>query len=175
MVIFTHFHVSSRRGPIRVSASLASSSTRRGIPALAERDGKRVEEILKRQIQEGLKEVSPRHFPDLVVAYEPLWAIGTGRTAKPEQAQRTHAFIRSVVALISDHSTAEQVRIQYGGSVKPENPEELSRQPDIDGALVGGASLDARSFAQIIRKAVGQRLATEPPSTSAGARSHSKP
>jgi len=121
---------------------------------LTERDGKRVEEVLKRQIQEGLKEVSPRHFPDLVVAYEPLWAIGTGRTATPEQAQRTHAFIRSVVALVSDHSTAEQVRIQYGGSVKPENAEELLRQPDIDGALVGGASLDARSFAQIIRRAV---------------------
>jgi triosephosphate isomerase len=81
---------------------------------LTERDGQRVEEVLKRQIQEGLKEVNPRHFPDLVVAYEPLWAIGTGRTATPEQAQRTHAFIRSVIALVSDHSAAEQVRIQYG-------------------------------------------------------------
>jgi triosephosphate isomerase len=121
---------------------------------LAERNDERVEEVLKRQIQEGLKGVNSRHFHDLVIAYEPLWAIGTGRTATPEEAQEAHAFIRSVIASVSDPSTAARLRIQYGGSVKPENAEELLRQQDIDGALVGGASLDARSFAQIIRSAV---------------------
>ena len=121
---------------------------------LAERDDKRVEEILKRQIHEGLKGVNSKQFHDLVIAYEPLWAIGTGRTAAPEQAEQAHAFIRSVIASVSDDPTAAQIRIQYGGSVKPENAEELLRQQDIDGALVGGASLDARNFARIIRSAV---------------------
>ncbi len=121
---------------------------------LAERDGQRAEEVLKRQIQEGLKGVNSRQFHDLVIAYEPLWAIGTGRTATPEQAEEAHGFIRSVIASVSDHPTAAQIRIQYGGSVKPENAEELLRQQDIDGALVGGASLDARNFARIIRGAV---------------------
>jgi len=121
---------------------------------LAERDSKRVEEVLKRQIQEGLNGVNSNQFQDLVIAYEPLWAIGTGRTATPEQAQEAHVFIRSVIASISEHPIAAEIRIQYGGSVKPENAEELLRQPDIDGALVGGASLDPRSFAQIIRSAV---------------------
>ena len=87
----------------------------------------------------------------MVIAYEPVWAIGTGRTATSAQAQEAHAFIRSVVASVFDLTTAEGVRIQYGGSVKPENAQELMRQKDVDGALVGGASLDPHSFAQIVR------------------------
>jgi triosephosphate isomerase len=80
-----------------------------------------------------------------------VWAIGTGRTASPAQAQEAHAFVRKTVAAISDKATADKIRIQYGGSVKPENTESLMGQPDIDGALVGGASLDPRAFAEIVK------------------------
>ncbi len=85
------------------------------------------------------------------MAYEPCWAIGTGRTATPAQAEQAHAFIRSVLSGIADQATADRIRIQYGGSVKADNAEEMMRQKNIDGALIGGASLDPRSFAQIIR------------------------
>jgi triosephosphate isomerase len=85
----------------------------------------------------------------IIAAYEPVWAIGTGRTATPEQAQRMHAFIRQWISRQFDKSTAESLRILYGGSVKPENIADLMRETDIDGALVGGASLDAESFAKI--------------------------
>ena len=88
-----------------------------------------------------------------MIAYEPVWAIGTGLNATPDQAQEAHAFIRHTLVEIADKTTAERVRIQYGGSVKPDNARELMSQPDIDGALVGGASLDARSFAQIVKAA----------------------
>src|SRR2546430_791841 len=87
------------------------------------------------------------------IGYEPVWAIGTGRNATPEQAQEAHAFVRHTLREMADDATAERVRIQYGGSVKPENARELMSQPDIDGALVGGASLDPRSFAQIVKAA----------------------
>ena len=90
---------------------------------------------------------------ETVVAYEPVWAIGTGKTATAEQAQEAHAFIRRTLAEISDEATASKMRIQYGGSVKPDNARTLMSQPDIDGALVGGASLDPRSFAEIVRGA----------------------
>src|SRR5580693_8517629 len=90
----------------------------------------------------GLDRVPTQSICEVVIAYEPVWAIGTGRTATPEQAQEAHAFIRSVVASVSEPSAAARVRIQYGGSVKPENVEELLRQEDIDGALVGGACLN---------------------------------
>ena len=106
---------------------------------------------LERQLGESLPDGSTPE--NLVVAYEPVWAIGTGRTATPDQAQAAHAFIRSVLASVSDSATAARVRIQYGGSVKPENAEELLRQEDIDGALVGGACLDPHAFAQIVRSA----------------------
>jgi triosephosphate isomerase len=89
-----------------------------------------------------------------VVAYEPVWAIGTGKTATPAQAQEVHAFIRELLATMFDPAVAGRVRIQYGGSVKPANAKELLGQPDIDGALVGGASLDARGFAEIVKAAV---------------------
>src|SRR5437016_4900503 len=91
--------------------------------------------------------------PFTAIAYEPVWAIGTGRNATPVQAQEAHAFIRHRLREMANDATAERVRIQYGGSVKPENARELMSQPDIDGALVGGASLDPRSFAQIVKAA----------------------
>jgi triosephosphate isomerase len=89
-----------------------------------------------------------------VIAYEPVWAIGTGRNATPEQAQDAHAHVRSVLASLTDAETAAKVRIQYGGSVKPANAAVLMGQPDIDGALVGGASLEPRSFSEIVKAAV---------------------
>ena len=91
-----------------------------------------------------------------VVAYEPVWAIGTGKTATAEQAQETHAFIRRTLGGISDETTADKIRIQYGGSVKPDNVRILMTQPDIDGALVGGASLDPRSFVQLVQGAAAE-------------------
>ena len=98
----------------------------------------------------GLK---PKELQGTVIAYEPVWAIGTGRNATPQQAQEAHAFIRHILRDMSDETTADRVRIQYGGSVKPENAREIMSQSDIDGALVGGASLDPRSFAQIVKAA----------------------
>jgi triosephosphate isomerase len=118
---------------------------------LAERDANRVEEVLAKQLQGSLADLTPEQLADTVIAYEPVWAIGTGRTASPQQAEDAHAFIRTKVAVLSDAATADKVRIQYGGSVKPNNTAELMAQPDIDGALVGGASLDPRGFAEIIK------------------------
>jgi triosephosphate isomerase len=121
--------------------------------SLEEREAGKVEKILGRQLRESLAEVSAKELQETIVAYEPVWAIGTGLNATPEQAQEAHAFIRGVLGELSDSSTADRIRIQYGGSVKPENAGELMSQPDIDGALVGGASLDPRSFAQIVKAA----------------------
>jgi triosephosphate isomerase len=118
---------------------------------LAERDSDSVQKVLRRQVEEGLKGVSSDHSSEIVLAYEPVWAIGTGRTATPAQAEEVHAFLRSLLAEVFDKTAADRIRIQYGGSVKPENTEDLMRQPNIDGALVGGASLDAHSFARIVR------------------------
>jgi triosephosphate isomerase len=91
---------------------------------------------------------------ETVVAYEPVWAIGTGKTATTAQAQEAHAFIRGVLSKMFDEPVARRVRIQYGGSVKPSNARELMSQADVDGALVGGASLEARSFADIIKNSI---------------------
>jgi triosephosphate isomerase len=118
---------------------------------LAERDAGQVEAVLEKQLRGSLAGLEAAQIEDVVLAYEPVWAIGTGRTATPAQAQEAHAFIRQVLATLSNAATAAKVRIQYGGSVKPANTAELMRQPDIDGALVGGASLEARSFAEIIK------------------------
>ena len=118
---------------------------------LAERDGGKVEQVLETQLRGSLAGLEEKTLTDTVLAYEPVWAIGTGRTATPEQAQSAHAFIRKVLTDISDTATADKVRIQYGGSVKPGNTVELMSQPDIDGALVGGASLVARDFAEIVK------------------------
>ncbi len=120
---------------------------------LAERDAGEVELVLQTQLKGSLAGIPAKELGDIVLAYEPVWAIGTGRTATPAQAQEAHAFIRKVLAEISDVATAEKVRIQYGGSVKPGNTAELLGQPDIDGALVGGASLVARDFAEIVKLA----------------------
>ena len=119
---------------------------------LAERDAGNVNEVLERQLRGSLAGLNGKDLAEAVIAYEPVWAIGTGRTATPEQAQEAHAFIRKMLAKISDAATAEKVRIQYGGSVKPANTADLMKQPDIDGALVGGASLDPRAFVEIVKQ-----------------------
>ena len=117
-----------------------------------EREAGETERKLRQQVQEDLAEVPDERLARVVVAYEPIWAIGTGQTATPEQAQEAIAFIR---ALVRDRSedAAERVRVVYGGSVKPENAEEILAQPDVDGALVGGASLDPEGFARIVAAA----------------------
>jgi triosephosphate isomerase (TIM) len=120
---------------------------------LEQRDAGKVEKVLSKQLHRSLAELTPKELQETVVAYEPVWAIGTGRNATAAQAQEAHAFIRKTLAGMSDQSTADRIRIQYGGSVKPSNARELMSQPDVDGALVGGASLEARSFAEIVKAA----------------------
>jgi len=120
---------------------------------LEQRDKGNVEKILSIQLRGSLKGLNEKELHETVIAYEPVWAIGTGRNATPRQAQEAHAFIRHTLREMSDETTADRIRIQYGGSVKPENARDLMTQPDIDGALVGGASLDPRSFAQIVKAA----------------------
>jgi triosephosphate isomerase len=120
---------------------------------LEQRDKGNVEKILSIQLRGSLAGLKPKELQESVIAYEPVWAIGTGRNATPQQAQEAHAFIRHSLREMADDTTAKRVRIQYGGSVKPDNARELMSQPDIDGALVGGASLDPRSFAQIVKAA----------------------
>ncbi len=120
---------------------------------LGERTAGHVEQVIDRQLGAGLHGVDAKEMGETVIAYEPIWAIGTGHNATPEQAQAVHAHIREVIASLYAAPVAERVRIQYGGSVKPDNAAELLRQPDIDGALVGGASLDPRSFAAIVHAA----------------------
>jgi triosephosphate isomerase (TIM) len=115
------------------------------------RDADQTEGVLERQLQADLAKVESNELAGVVIAYEPIWAIGTGRTATPEQAQETCAFIRDV--LRERGAVADAVRILYGGSVKPENAAELMAQPDIDGALVGGASLDPEDFTAIVNAA----------------------
>jgi triosephosphate isomerase (TIM) len=121
---------------------------------LDERDGGLVEKVLETQLRESLAEVGSRRLNDVVIAYEPVWAIGTGRTASPEQAQAAHAYIRQVLGAMFDEDTARKIRIQYGGSVKPSNMDELIAQPDVDGALVGGASLESGSFFEIVKAVI---------------------
>jgi triosephosphate isomerase len=121
---------------------------------LAEREGNQTEKVLETQIRGSLTGLSKEQMTETVLAYEPVWAIGTGKTATTQQAQEAHAFIRSQLAGMFDETVARRVRIQYGGSVKPSNARELMSQPDVDGALVGGASLEARSFAEIIKNSI---------------------
>jgi triosephosphate isomerase len=107
--------------------------------------------VLDKQIKIGLENfVPPAEGPDLVIAYEPVWAIGTGKAATSDQAQEVHAFIRDLLAKLYDARWAEKTRILYGGSVKPSNVDELMAKPDVDGALVGGASLDAETFSRLV-------------------------
>jgi len=125
---------------------------------LQQRDKGNVEKILAIQLRGSLKDLSEKELLETVIAYEPVWAIGTGRNATPAQAQEAHAFIRHTLREMSDETTADRIRIQYGGSVKPDNARELMSQPDIDGALVGGASLDPHSFAQIVNAARDEKV-----------------
>lgn len=121
---------------------------------LSERDANKTESVLDNQLTWGLRDVPADLVNKLVIAYEPVWAIGTGRTATKEQAQQAHVFIRHRFAQMYSNEAAQNLIIQYGGSVKPENAAELMAQPDVDGALVGGASLKADSFVAIVRAAI---------------------
>ena len=120
---------------------------------LKEREAGKTFDVLTDHIQNGLKGLSRFEALKLVIAYEPVWAIGTGKTATSAQAQEAHQYIRGLLAKLYGQEPASEIRIQYGGSVKPENIVELIKQPDVDGALVGGASLKVESFADIVKKA----------------------
>ena len=122
---------------------------------LEEREQGATEAVLERQLRQGLAEVTAAEMGRITVAYEPVWAIGTGRTATPDQAQEAHLFTRTVLGQLFGHSVADRTRIQYGGSVKPENAAELMQQKDVDGALVGGASLKLDDFSAIVRGGCG--------------------
>ena len=122
--------------------------------SLAEREGGQMEKVLETQVRGSLAGLTPAQMDETIIAYEPCWAIGTGRTATSAQAQEAHVFIRGLLAKMFSDSVARRVRIQYGGSVKPSNARELMEQPDVDGALVGGASLDTRSFSDIIKNSI---------------------
>ena len=121
---------------------------------LAEREGNQMEKVLETQVTGSLAGLTKEQMVETVIAYEPVWAIGTGKTATTQQAQDAHAFIRKLLVTLFDAEVARKVRIQYGGSVKPANAKELMSQPDVDGALVGGASLEASSFADIIKNSI---------------------
>jgi len=118
---------------------------------LAEREAGKVEEVVLGQMERGLAGLTGDQISRIIVAYEPVWAIGTGKTATPQIAEDVHSMIRKWLAGRTSAQIAETVRILYGGSVKPDNASDLMAQPDIDGALVGGASLDAKSFAKIVK------------------------
>jgi triosephosphate isomerase len=117
---------------------------------LTERESGRAESVVETQLNGGLQGLTPADMERMIIAYEPVWAIGTGKTATPEQAQEMHGYIRQKLEKGHGKSVADSMRVLYGGSVKPENIAELMAQPDVDGALVGGASLEADSFAKIV-------------------------
>ena len=121
---------------------------------LEEREAGKTEDIVGTQVRGSLAGLTTEEMLGTVIAYEPVWAIGTGKTATAGQAQEVHAFIRNLLAELFDADTAKAVRIQYGGSVKPDNARELMSQPDVDGALVGGASLDVRNFSELIKNSI---------------------
>jgi triosephosphate isomerase len=121
---------------------------------LAEREAGSTEKVLDTQVRGSLAGLTKEQMAETIVAYEPVWAIGTGKTASAAQAQEAHAFIRRLIGKLFDESIARRVRIQYGGSVKPSNARELMGLPDVDGALVGGASLEDRGFADIVRNSI---------------------
>ena len=121
---------------------------------LAEREANQTEKVLEKQVRGSLSGITKDQIAETIIAYEPVWAIGTGKTATTAQAQEAHAFIRGLLTKMYDEAAARRVRIQYGGSVKPANARELMSQPDVDGALVGGASLEPRSFSDIIKNSI---------------------
>lgn len=122
---------------------------------LSQREKGITKEVIQNQLDICLLNASSDRFDDIVIAYEPVWAIGTGKTATAEQAQDVHSFIRERISNHFGQDASKAVRIQYGGSMKGSNAEELLSQPDIDGGLIGGASLDAQSFGEILRIAIG--------------------
>lgn len=150
----TLFHETDAEVNRKIKAALAAGLT----PivcvgeTLTERETNKTEEVIRRQMIDGLAGLGEM-IGRLVIAYEPVWAIGTGRTATPAQAQDVHAFIRRMLREMAGASIAQSVRIQYGGSVKAANAAELFAQPDIDGGLIGGAALEATSFAAIVKAA----------------------
>jgi triosephosphate isomerase len=121
---------------------------------LQEREAGQTERVLDNHVRGSLSGLTAAQMEDTIIAYEPVWAIGTGKTATTAQAQEAHAFIRQLLAKLYDPTVARHVRLQYGGSVKPSNARELMSQTDVDGALVGGASLDDRSFSEIIKNSI---------------------
>ncbi len=120
---------------------------------LEEREANRTEKVIEKQIIEGLAGIPESEMKNIIIAYEPVWAIGTGKTATPAQAEEVHVFIRNLVKRLYSPSVSDNIIIQYGGSVKPDNSKELLNMPNIDGALVGGACLKADSFVEIIKSA----------------------
>ena len=120
---------------------------------LEQREAGIMKDVIKNQVEKGLSGIPETDIDNLIIAYEPVWAIGTGKTATPEQAEEVHLFIRNLIADLYSTETAENIVIQYGGSVKPANAELLLTQPDIDGALIGGACLKADSFTAVINTA----------------------
>jgi len=121
---------------------------------LSEREASKTNDVVTRQLENGLAGLSAEKVSAVTIAYEPVWAIGTGLTATPQQAQEVHDFIRKLLTSIYGDKVADAIRIQYGGSVKPDNAAELMAQPDIDGLLVGGASLKVKSFLDIIQGSI---------------------
>ena len=124
---------------------------------LEERESGKTEDVITRQVETGLQDIG-NNLGGLIVAYEPVWAIGTGKTATPEQAQDVHHFIRELLQKQFGEAKAGATRIQYGGSVKPDNAKALMSQPDIDGGLIGGASLETRAFVEIVKSAVPEEI-----------------
>ena len=156
---------SERRHGLHESDDLLNKKTRAALEAglkvifcvgelLVEREKSRTDAVLDTQLKNGLAGVTPDLMKNVVLAYEPVWAIGTGKVASPDQAQAAHAFIRGKIQMLFGENTANQVLIQYGGSVKPENAASLMSLPDVDGALVGGASLKADQFLAIVKATI---------------------
>jgi triosephosphate isomerase len=168
LVIVGH---SERRADQNESSELVLKKTKAAITAgliaivclgetLEEREADKTEEVVGNMVKESLKGLTAEELDSVVIAYEPVWAIGTGKTASPQQAQEAHNFIRNLLSEIFNAEVADKMRILYGGSVKPDNAVELMACPDIDGALVGGASIKADSFGQIVA-AAGQNAKEE--------------
>ena len=129
---------------------------------LEEREARHAFEIVKQQFDQSLKNLKPEEIERVAIAYEPVWAIGTGRTATPEQAEQMHSYIRRLLKEQYGETVGERIKILYGGSVKPDNIAQLMAKPNLDGALVGGASIKAESFIQIVTNAQRQEISNTP-------------